>query len=199
VLAGKLSLFVLCPLIAAVAVGGDALVALLSSGRFNAAGMTLLGFVIALVPYSQRQLLESVAVAADLSHFCLVASAVSALAVPAIFLASPAGFGVASAVLAMLIGHAIFVMALTGYLHARVGFRGDAMGWLKMTAAAMAAYLIGSGFAASLAHVHLVWWPWAGGAVAVLSFLAVSWRLKPFSAEERGRINRLARRQVFVW
>ena len=195
VLSGKLSLFVLCPIIAFVAVTGDPLVGLLSSNRFEGAGLVLLGFVIALVPYSQRQLLESVAVAANLSRLCVVASAASAVALPLVFVLWPSPFGTTAALACMILGHGIFDVVLARALSVRAGYRGDSAGWGKLiTATAIAG---GAGWLCSLGVAGWASSATTAGAISVGVFFVTAWAIKPFSAEERGRINGLARRKVF--
>lgn len=196
VLCGKLSLFVLCPVLAAVAVGGDAVVRLLSSGRFTGDGWVLLGFILALVPYSQRQLLESVAVAAGVSRLCLMASTLSAVALPLTLMLWPSPFGVATALATMVLGHGLFDLLLSASLRRSVGFRGDLAGALKLTVATLMA--TAAGWALTTLRAGDAW-QMAAAALAAISFLAASWVIKPFTPEERDRVNGFVRRKVFVW
>ena len=74
-LGGKLSMFVLMPTIAFAFNSSERIVQVLSGGRFPDTGFLFFGFLLILVPLSQRKLLETVAVACGCSKFCLIASA----------------------------------------------------------------------------------------------------------------------------
>jgi O-antigen/teichoic acid export membrane protein len=81
-LAGKLSLFVLMPVLILVGLGGNELLNLFSGGKFSQAGNYLAVLLIALVPFSQRQILETVAVASDMSQLCFLGGVLGMLALP---------------------------------------------------------------------------------------------------------------------
>jgi len=197
ILFGKLSLFVLCPVIAAMAVVGGGVVSLISAGRFQGADLVMLGFALALVPSSQRQLLESVAVAADRSRLCTLASAISAFTLPLLYGFWSQTFSVVTAVACMLLGHTIFNVVLAFWLRRQLNFRGDMRGWFKLLSATVLA--AGAGWAVADLVGRQGWGVAAVGFTSLVVFLGVSWGFKPFSQEERGRINTLLRRKVFIW
>ena len=81
-LAGKLSLTALMPLLVWVALGGDTLVALLSGDKFTQGGPLFFGLLLALVPFSQRQIIETVSVAAGQARYCTRGAALGLTALP---------------------------------------------------------------------------------------------------------------------
>ncbi|WP_374588143.1 hypothetical protein [Ideonella dechloratans] len=199
-LAGKLSLFVLGPLLAWVAVGGNTLVSLLSGGKFNEAGPQLLAFMLALLPFSQRQLLETVAATVGHATSCLRAAWVGLFALPVTALALWWGAGTWAALGGVFLGQACYGAALLHGLRRAVGYRADtAGGWRVLASAALAAL-----FVAWPAQALLGQWsaPAAllpmGGLVLTAYLLLAAW-IRPFTASERGRLNGFLGRRLFVW
>lgn len=196
-LAGKLSLFVLAPLVAGVAATGGGLAAWLSGGRLPDTGHLLLGFMLVLVPLSQRQLLESVAVAVGQARLCVLAALAGLLTLPALWLLMRTGIGLWAAVLAIGLGQLLFNAVLALGLRRHAGYRLDARGAAKLAVAAAA------GAAAGLVPHQFVSASLIALAVslivAVVVYLLVGWIIKPFSGDERARVNGLLRRNLFVW
>lgn len=205
-LAGKLSLFALLPCIAVVMMAGTPLVSLLSSGKFGHAGFMLLAFLLALVPYSQRQLLESVAVATGLAGLCVIGSALSALVLPIAWATGFLSAGLWAVITVIGVGHLAFDAILYLRLRARVGYRLDAAGLGKLGLSLLAAIVAGELSYRGLMGIDTLPRAGDGHGPAVLSagvalgvYFLAAWFVKPFSVSERDRINALARRRVFVW
>jgi O-antigen/teichoic acid export membrane protein len=196
-LAGKLSLFVLMPLILIVALGGNTIVAILSGNKFNEGGLLLLGLLFVLVPFSQRQLIESVAVAVDRAGLCTFASSVALLALPLMLWLLDLGFGLWAPVLAMLAGQLAF-NSLVFLGLAGMGYRPDWLGVAKLSGITLLAWLAASWIATDEKSQSL-WWIGFACMVAFASYLFAGWLLKPFTDFERQSMNAMAGRRVFVW
>lgn len=191
-LAGKLSLFVLMPVVGFAAVGGEALIALLSGGKFLHTGLLFFGFMLALVPFSQRQLLETVAVAAGQARLCPLGAAAGLSVLPLMLGLFFLGAGPWAGVAALGGGHLIFVLLVVAGLR-RAGYRPDQAGLFKLGLAAGAGTLL----AASLPRLSPAWLEVAVLAVAAgIAFLVASWAVKPFSAAERQCVHALLGRKV---
>lgn len=191
---GKLSLFVLLPIIVLVALGGDGLVSLLSGGKFTYGWSLLLGLLLALVPCSQRQLLETVAVASGRSGLCALSSAIGLLAMPLMIYLIDQGLGLWAPVLATLFGQ--FVLNTTLLLGLfQIGYRADWRGAIKLVASAILAGIVAGGVSSResvMIWLALAWF------VAVVVFLAMAWWLNAFTQEERQRLDGLIGRQLFA-
>jgi O-antigen/teichoic acid export membrane protein len=199
-LAGKLSLFVLMPLLGFAAVHGELAVALLSGGRFPSTGWLLFGLWLGLVPLSQRALLEAVAVSAGQSNLCMRAAFLGPLSLPLMIGLVLAGAGIAAAVVALVIGNLLFVALILLGLARRLRYPYDGRGLLRMlfaaTLAGLVTWAVDLGLPAGLggrSHAAL------GAAAAILAFLGCARLVRPFTAAERDRLNRVFRRKVFIW
>lgn len=195
-LAGKISLFVLMPLIAYIAATGESLVGWLSGGRMPETGGLFLGLALALIPLSQRHLLETVAVATGHSRLCLLASAAGILVLPAFFGGIEAGFALWSAVAAVGLGQLLFNGTVVAGLRRVIGYRIDALGSLKLALGSTIACVVG--VLLSVKGVESLPLSLGVQALAVLSsFLAAAVWLKPFDSAERARLNGFLKRRVF--
>lgn len=195
-MAGKLSLFVLMPLVAFAAVAGEGLIDLLSGGKFSGTGFLFLGFMLALIPFSQRQLLETVAVAAGHSRLCTHAAASGLLMLPLMMGLLQAGLALWAPVIALGLGHLVFNGVVLAGIVRHAGYQPDTRGFYKLLTAAIAGFMGAAWLPAMQPEwVYLI-------AVAVLTtaaFLLVAWWIKPFAEEERSRLNGLIRRRLFIW
>lgn len=200
-LAGKLSLFVLVSLIAFVALSGDVLVAVLSGGKFADTGWLLLGFLMGLVPFSQRQLLESVVVAIGRANVCVWASASGLVMLPLTWALIQADFGLWAPVIAIGAGHLAFNTFVLAVIARSDGYRADWLSVLKMFGCAALAYLILVALPLELVDQVLSKWSalFLEAILIVSSYLLLAWVFKPFSQEERDRINAIVKRRVFIW
>lgn len=196
-LVGKLSLFVLMPLILIAALGGDVIVGMLSGGKFSDNGDLLLGFLLVLVPFSQRQLLETVAVAMNRAGLCTAASISAFVALPVMLWLIESGLGLWAPILAMVAGQLVFNgVVVIGLLGA--GYRPDFLGLSKL-----ALSTVFSWFAVSQVFLEDrapgIWWAGASFVLGLFCYATTAWLLKPFGEAERQRINSIAGRRLFVW
>lgn len=195
-LAGKLSLFALMPLVATAGVVGQDMVSLLSGAKFPETGLLFFGFMLALIPFSQRQILETVAVTSGHSYLCIRAAASGLLMLPLLYVLLDAGLALWSPVITLGLGYLVFdSMILVGIVR-HTSYRPDVHGFYKLLAAASAGFLA----AAWLPAVHPAWTHLINVAMLVMVvYLLVGWLIKPFSAKERLRLNGMFNRKLFIW
>lgn len=200
-LAGKLSLFALLPLLVIVAVVGDEGVLLLSGGKFGSYGLVLLCMLIALVPFSQRQLLESIAVASEQSGLCVVGAMAAALSAPVAAWLLSQGLGIWAIVIALLMGHSLFYAIVLVGLWRVAGYRPDVAGPWKMVCCAIVAWMFVEGV--NLFEAGATWSTPVHVVVATVLvagvYLGAGRIARPFNDDERQRINGLLRKRLFVW
>lgn len=211
-LAGKLSLFALMPLVVMAALTGDTLVTLLSGGKFMGSGWLFLGFMLVLVPISQGQLIESVAVASGHAGLCTWAAASGLVTLPLIWFLLDMGMGLWAAVIAIGVGRLLFNIVLVIGVSKLAGYRTSWIGFLKLAVSALATY----GATAWLPldtvvpdNWRSVWIPdiWVSAWIPIMLrfiltgfiYLSFTWLIKPFSSGERARINGLTKHRLFVW
>lgn len=193
-LVGKLSLFVLLPIIMLVALSGNPLVALLSGSKFASGGSFLFGLLLALVPFSQRQLIETVAVAEGRAGLCTLGASLGLLALPLLLYLLELGIGLWAPVLAILFGQIVFnTSVLTGLT--RNGYQADWQGAAKLAASALMAWLVARGVlyldskTLSLMVACLL---------SVIVFMALAWWTQAFTALERQRLDGLLGRRLLA-
>lgn len=200
-LAGKLSLFVLVSLLVFAALSGNLLVGVLSGGKFTDTGWLLAGFLAGLIPFSQRQLLESVVVAIGRAELCVWASSMGLVMLPLTWTLVHAGFGLWAPVISIALGHLAFNGFLIGIIVFKYGYRADWAGVGKMFGCAVLSYLILSSLSVErmgpLSSGEN--FPFLQAVLVVASYLLLAWVFKPFSQGERDRINAFLRRRVFIW
>lgn len=200
-LAGKFSIFVLMPMVAIVASNGDLLVPLLSGGKFIGSGGLLLGFILVLIPFSQRQLVESIAVITGHASLCTHAAAIGLITLPLMWFMLQAELELWAGIIAMGLGHLLFHIIVNVGVFGANNYRPDWVGFLKLLISSIVACgvsmlpgFLGIGTGAS---------PWLLIALqcilALIVYLTVAWWVKPFSSSERNRINILLKHQVFIW
>lgn len=195
-LAGKLSLFVLMPLVAIAGVAGQDVVSLLSGAKFPDTGLLFLGLMLALIPYSQRQILETVAVASGLSHFCLRAALSGLLMLPLMYGLLVVGLKLWSPVITLGLGYLLFNSVIGVGIVRHTSYRPDIRGFYKLLTAALAGFFA----AVWLPTIHMAWMHLILVAVLVMVvYLLVAWLIKPFSVEERARLNGMFNRKLFIW
>jgi len=193
-LVGKLSLFVLLPIIVLVALVGDTLVALLSGSKFTEGGAYFLGLLLALLPFSQRQLIETVAVAEGRAGLCTLGAVVGLLALPLMLVLLDMGFGLWAPVLAILFGQFGFNSTVL-YGLVRHGYQADWRGAAKLGASAFLAWLVAKWvLLIDSSVVFLV----AACLLGTVVFLALAWRTQAFSVLERQRLDGLLGRRLFA-
>jgi O-antigen/teichoic acid export membrane protein len=142
-LVGKISLFVLMPIIVFVWLAGDDFLNWLSGGKFIQAGYYLGTLLLALIPLSQRQILETVAVASGHSHYCLWGSSLGILILPFTYWLLTAGQGLWSPIIAMIAGQSIFNITLIAAMWLTTTYRPDFAGLFKLVMGALIGYISG--------------------------------------------------------
>jgi hypothetical protein len=141
-LAGKISLFILMPLLVCVWLTGNELVSLLSGGKFTQAGYYFGCMLLGLIPLSQRQTLETVVVASGHGHLCVRCSALGILVLPLAYWLFETGQGLWSPVLAMITSQAIFNVTLIVAMGTSTSYRPDAVGLFKLLTAALVGLML---------------------------------------------------------
>ncbi len=131
-LIGRLSLAVLMPLLALVWVIGDPLLGWLSGGKFAAVGRMFLALLIALVPFSQRQLLETVAVVTHRSSWCLAGSLMSLGGLSVAWWGLAEGWGIWVVVAGWIFREWAFNLILQTGLKKSASYRPDTLTVLKL-------------------------------------------------------------------
>ncbi|QOJ22935.1 MAG: oligosaccharide flippase family protein [Gammaproteobacteria bacterium] len=195
-LVGKLSMFVLMPILIFVWLAGSELTSLLSGGKFDEADYYLAGLLLALVPLSQRQLLEIVAVISEKSHLCSWGAVMGVLVLPMAYLLLESGQGLWSVIILIVMSQILFSGTLIIVLTHTTTYRFDFAGFFKLIVAAV----IGFTFAQRLPLSIQSWLDLF--LMAIFScglFLLISYFIKPFYRDERERLNRLLNRKVFIW
>jgi len=141
-LVGKISLFILMPLLVCVWLTGNELVSLLSGGKFTQAGYYLGCMLLGLIPLSQRQTLETVVVASGHGNLCFRCSALGILVLPLAYWLFESGQGLWSPILAMITSQTIFNVTLIIAMGASTSYRPDAVGLFKLVAAALLGFVL---------------------------------------------------------
>lgn len=195
-LLGKLSMFVLMPILIFVWLAGSELASLLSGGKFNESNYYLAGLLLALIPLSQRQLLEIVAVTSEKSHLCSWGAAVGVLVLPMAYLLLELGQGLWSVILSIVLSQALSSGTLIITLTYTTNYIFDITGFSKILVAAMIGFAFAHQFTFSLQNWLDLF------LMATFScglFLLISYFIKPFYRDERERLNRLFNRRIFFW
>lgn len=194
--AGKLSLFALMPLVVFTWWVGPDLVSVLSGGAFAQPGYFLAGLMLALIPFSQRQIVETLAVAVGRSRLCASAAMGSVVSLPLTLALLQLDFGLWAPVIGIGVGNLIFNGVILASLARERAYRIDRNGALKLLATTV------------LSLILLAWLPrsidtWGEVLFAAIAccavYLLVAYVFKPFTSLERESINRMANRKVFVW
>lgn len=141
-LVGKVSLFVLMPLLVFAWVAGEEVLNQLSGGKFIHSGYYLGGMLLGLIPLSQRQILETVAVASSHSYLCSWGSFLGVLTLPLAYWFVQLGLGLWSFILAMILGQMIFNLTLIAALTLTTTYRPDAIGLFKLVAASLMGFVL---------------------------------------------------------
>jgi O-antigen/teichoic acid export membrane protein len=141
-LVGKISLFILMPLLVCVWLTGNELISLLSGGKFTQAGYYFACMLLALIPLSQRQTLETVVVASGHGHLCFRCSALGILVLPLAYWLFETGQGLWSPVLAIIASQTIFNVTLIVAIGLSTSYRPDAMGMFKLVSAALVGFVL---------------------------------------------------------
>jgi len=195
-LVGKLSMFMLMPILIFVWLAGSELTNLLSGGLFNEENYYLAGLLLALIPLSQRQILEIVAVTSDKSYLCSWGAILGALVLPIAYLLLESGLGLWSIVISIAVSQILFSGTLITALTFSTSYHFDFIGFYKLSAVSLIVFIFMQQLAFSIqGWLDLIF-------IAFFScslFLLISYFIKPFHRNEQGRLNRLFNRKIFVW
>lgn len=195
-LAGKLSLFVLMPLVVFVGLGGQELIKLLAGGKFPHTEGYLFGLMLALIPFSQRQIVETVAVTSGLSQLCTVAATLGVLMLPLTYVLLEAGLGLWAPIIGMGAGNLLFNVVILIGIGRLMPYRPDMIGFTKLMLASLTTYL----FARFIPVPGSGWSDLMSLAAFTLAiYLIASYLIRPFAQAERDRLNRHLTRGLFVW
>lgn len=193
----KVSLFVLTPGMLFFAAYGREFVHLVSDGKFTEYYLIVFGMMLALIPASQRRILEMVATILHHPDLCSRASAAGLVMLPLAFLLLSMDMGLWAIVITLILGETLFNTVLIVSLKRR--------GYPYVVPVRSLVVLGGTGVLSwlllYLAGLHPANW-WTLGLVLLLStllFLFIAYLFKPFTADERNNLNQLAKRPVFVW
>ncbi len=195
-LVGKLSLFVLMPILVFVWLAGGELLTLLSGGKFTQSGYYLAGLLMALILFSQRQILETVAVASGKSHLCMWGASFGVLVLPLTYVLLKSGLGLWGPIIAIILSEMIFNATVIIVMARITTYRPDITGFYKLGAAALVGFLLAQ-------QIAIPTYGWsrliAMAALACGFFMVASYFFKPFRAEERASLNQLLGRKIFIW
>lgn len=195
-LAGKLSLFVLMPLAAYVWLVGDELLYLLSDGKFLLSGDYMTGLMFAMIPLSQRRILETVAVTIDKNHIVLLSSVLGILSLPIGYGLLVTGYGLWGSIAAMITSQILINATILFFLILYTNYRPDTTGFIKIVAAAMSALIL-----TQLSNLEIRNWSDLFVIILIILgfFLLFAYFIKPFKTEERKRLNDFINKKLFVW
>ncbi len=195
-LAGKLSLFVLMPLVASVWLIGDELLNLLSDGKFVLSGNYMTGLMVAMIPFSQRRILETIAVTIDKNHIILFSGFLGVFSLPIAYGLIQMEYGLWGPVIAMVVSQIFFNAVIVYFLVYNTTYRPDSIGFLKLMAAALSVFVV-----AYIPFPQSGGWLYLIGMVLCVTgfFLLTAYFLKPFRSEERDRLNGFFKKKLFVW
>jgi len=198
-LMGKISLFVLMPILSLTWLAGSELLSLLSGGKFTESGHYLAALLLALIPLSQRTILESVAMTCNKSQFCTWASSLTIVALPLGYLLLEANYGIWSVIIAMFTAQIIFNLTVNGAMMHSTSYRVDAIGFFKLMAAGLMSYVL------TLLVAHQFSIPTQGllglftlATLAGSFYLLSAYFLKPFRKDELDRMAHLIKHKIPV-
>ncbi|WP_029007575.1 lipopolysaccharide biosynthesis protein [Azospirillum halopraeferens] len=190
----KANLIVLLPVVILTIAYGDAILELISGGKYGDSWGVAVGFALFLVAQSHRVVLSLVTNILGCPELTTVGSVASTVALPLAFILLAFGFGANGLVVALLVGevlsHAVIIAALyrRGY-----PYRFDVGGFARLFAAAgltlVATLVILPGFGETTLEEI------AAAAVPVLLFGVLALLLWPFSVVEREAIVRMIGRR----
>ena len=198
-LMGKISLFVLMPILSLTWLAGSELLSLLSGGKFTESGHYLAALLLALIPLSQRTILESVAMTCNKSQFCTWASSLTIVALPLGYLLLEADYGLWSVIIAMFTAQVIFNLTVVAAMVHSTSYRVDTIGFFKLMAAGLMSYIL------TKSLVHLLALPTQGlldlfilATFAGSFYLLAAYFFKPFRQDEIDRLTRVVKHKISV-
>ncbi|PTD98124.1 lipopolysaccharide biosynthesis protein [Pseudothauera lacus] len=194
----KLNAFALVPVAAFLAVAGVETAVVLTGGRYPEAGAYLLAFLVVLLAQALRAVSSLIAQAMENARAPLVGTSLGliGLALGVLLSGSLGAYGLC---VGLVVSEAVFALYVRRALTASgLSFVSDGRAYLRMLISAVLAAFCGL----VLMRVLPPDGPLALGVTALSvagSFLVFAFFIKPFTPEERGTLNRLLKREVFVW
>ena len=194
----KLNVFVLAPLGALVVVMGDPIANVLSGGKFPEAGLYLAALLVLLLFQTLRTVIGLLALVVEESRAGLTGTITGLAGFAGGVLAFPV-FGPIALCGGLIASELLWCLAMQRALARHgVAFRTDVLGMGKIA--------ISAGFVILLLLSVRSWLHVPQG-IAILislvaagvSFLLIAYLIKPFLGSERGLINRVLPRSLFVW
>ena len=140
---GKVSLFILMPILVFVWLTGSDVVSLLSNGTFTQSGYFLGGLLLALIPISQRQILETMAVVCGHSKLCVWGGFLGVLSLPLAYWLFEWGLGLWSPIIAIFVSQIIYNATISFTMMYTTTYRPDTIGSFKLAAAAVMGFVLG--------------------------------------------------------
>jgi O-antigen/teichoic acid export membrane protein len=201
-LAGKLSLFFLAPILVFSLLAGEDVIAFASGGKFSDTGGYFFGFMLALIPFSQRQLLETVSVTAGYSSICTRAAISGPLTLLLLWAMTYSEFGLWAPIIALGMGYSLFNLFLLYEIKRKTAYQSDKSGLFKISITIAITYLFTFGLPDYLSKISTLSDSnrlFLTAAAVLLCFTAVAFAIKPFTNKERCKINHLANARIFVW
>lgn len=194
----KLNVFALLPLAVVFAVASDSLAMLLTGGRYPEVGGYLVAFLCVLLAQALRAVVSLIAQAMENSGASLIGTMLGLFGLGAgIWAAQTHGaygfcFGLVASEL-IFVAYVLRRVVLQGLL-----LSADWRGYLHLALAGAVATAAGI-FIWHFLEARAVLGLAMLAALVLGLFLLVAFLFKPFTAEERATLNRLLKRNVFVW
>lgn len=188
----KISLGILIPAIGFFLICGGHFADLLSAGKYSESGFVITGLALALIPTSQRRILEAMVNILGRPAGCVKASIVALLALPMTLILVQYGLEIWAIVIGIIVAESLFNLVLIVHLR-HIGCPYNVtfsmMVKLIMTVIIVAMALL------PIAHISYQGWPvlMLEVGVAFLISLLVGWDLKFFTVNERQDLIRMLR------
>ena len=195
-LSGKISMFFLIPIIVFSAISGEKIVLFLSGGKFPDTGYLLFYFLLVAIPISQRQILETAAVACGFSKLCIFASSICIFVTPFMIGLLEFGFGLWSTIISLFSGQLLFDLIIVYWLGIKTSYKIDYLGFSKLILIGTITFIMAL-FIPDFTHYFLD--IIINGIFCFMAFLILCWFLKPFNEYERLKTNNFIGLRIFVW
>lgn len=194
----KLNVFALAPLVVVSGVAGTTLADVLTGGRYPETGMYLLAFTGLLFAQALRAVFSLTAQAMEHARAPLLGTLLGLTGL-VVGLVLSARLGGIALCIGLVLSELLFAGPVCAALaRAGVRIRIDWRGYAKLLCAAAVSALAGRYSLAWFEGLQFQALLFSGLAVGMV-FLIVAYFLKPFSPEERLTLNRILKRNLFVW
>lgn len=194
----KLNAFALAPLVSLFAVAHADLAQILTGGKYPEAGGYLLAFLLVLLAQALRAVASLTAQAMENARAPLVGTALGLVGLLFGVLAAER-FGAYGLCVGLAVSEFMFALYVQRSLSSHgLMFAVDWRGYLRLLIASVVAAGVVAAVSATFTQVTL-WSLALAGGLSLGVFLFVAFVFKPFTNEERDVMNRLLKREVFVW